>query len=566
MLDAAGDGQDVRPSSSLPLFRPWTCSRAVLLAEPATGRVVVRSCTAIEPTALARKRNDAAPAYGNELESFTLDAIYALQLPGDTLWTLDVRFRGVCGNRKRLIVQPVASAPVRESAESGTLWRHWLAYLQTAPALARSAADARGSGITPEPLRRPADAAACSTCIRAGRPALDTGARQDEPLDGTASRSRASPRSPGLPSVSPVRQLQPPPRDPSPPFTGLHAKTPVYSPVRLSRGDMMVQQARMGTGVASSPSRPPASTPTPRSPPSPATPAGAVSTPKSISRTPLARITSAAFYMPESNTNGALRPHQTDPWSALVKHPRPEPTSPDTRDTKVARFSAQTAAASRLPRGLVNAGNSCYMNAVLQCLIGCPTFVADLLREPLRHLLTPAADLYASLTFLAEARRRAGHAEEHAGIGSIAAGRAIDPQCIRQSMALLSARFDGEQQQDAHEFLLLLLDRLETQLASVIGEPADAVRCDDDAPAPVMEDPVHANFASVIRLTLTCDRCGHPQSTTEFCRNFSLDLIADTTNAPRPLTTLFQRFFAVRLRNGASDAPSVAGHAVTPLT
>lgn len=98
---------------------------------------------------------------------------------------------------------------------------------------------------------------------------------------------------------------------------------------------------------------------------------------------------------------------------------------------------------------LVNQGNNCYINAILQSLVSLRVFVNDL-RET-KHLPTPKNSFNRSfLEFLDRS--------------DLPGKNAINPQAIKNAVARHSERFDNSRQQDAHEFLCEILALLEDEL------------------------------------------------------------------------------------------------------
>ena len=99
-------------------------------------------------------------------------------------------------------------------------------------------------------------------------------------------------------------------------------------------------------------------------------------------------------------------------------------------------------------------GNTCYINAVLQALFAVPSFRHDILSKVWQVLTRSAeAPLFKALvsTLLAT---EAARTEQ----------RAVDPSRLRHALARYASTFASNQQQDAHEFLLSLLNCLDDEL------------------------------------------------------------------------------------------------------
>jgi len=112
--------------------------------------------------------------------------------------------------------------------------------------------------------------------------------------------------------------------------------------------------------------------------------------------------------------------------------------------------------------GLRNLGNSCYQNAVLQCLLHAQDFwkllhAVKIERDSLGHLLL---DLYTTAT----EPRSTGVACD-----------ITDLRRIRELIGLKNKAWKSREQQDALEFLLSLLDTLSDDFKARRGNPVDSL-------------------------------------------------------------------------------------------
>lgn len=115
-----------------------------------------------------------------------------------------------------------------------------------------------------------------------------------------------------------------------------------------------------------------------------------------------------------------------------------------------------------------NAGNTCYVNACLQALLGLPSFAADLEAPELAS--APGLkdkSLYRSLLNISQQCQRA-HSD------------AIDPVAVKDSLARTAKHFRGYAQQDAHEFLCYCLDLLQMELRNEFLRNKTAARKSGD--------------------------------------------------------------------------------------
>lgn len=103
--------------------------------------------------------------------------------------------------------------------------------------------------------------------------------------------------------------------------------------------------------------------------------------------------------------------------------------------------------------GLVNLGNTCYLNAVLQALLSVPAFATDLRSSALDALAIPDG-VVTALSALDRQRQRAAAA---AGAPGVAVQGPLSPLPVKESVASRLDRFHGTLQHDAHEFLVSLV-------------------------------------------------------------------------------------------------------------
>ena len=121
-------------------------------------------------------------------------------------------------------------------------------------------------------------------------------------------------------------------------------------------------------------------------------------------------------------------------------------------------------------KGLHNLGNTCYLNSVLQVLMNTPVFLDTLQRESQsaqpRHACDPVGPNRVCLTC------------ETLKLSSALRQRSLAPSAIVSNVRHLSKRFSGNRQQDSHEFLLLLLNKIDRRLSCRFAGSLDSVvRC-----------------------------------------------------------------------------------------
>uniref|UniRef100_A0A3P9LHB0 ubiquitinyl hydrolase 1 n=1 Tax=Oryzias latipes TaxID=8090 RepID=A0A3P9LHB0_ORYLA len=106
--------------------------------------------------------------------------------------------------------------------------------------------------------------------------------------------------------------------------------------------------------------------------------------------------------------------------------------------------------------GLENSGNSCYLNAVLQCLCATVPLVEQLLHSDTRKGLA-RSKCRVSEVFV--------HLLEKMWMGS---GSSCSPLEVRSALCSVLPQFNNDSQQDAQELLLLLLNTLHDDFNKVL--------------------------------------------------------------------------------------------------
>eukprot|EP01114_Cavostelium_apophysatum_P020587 TRINITY_DN6946_c0_g1_i2.p1 TRINITY_DN6946_c0_g1~~TRINITY_DN6946_c0_g1_i2.p1 ORF type:complete len:638 (+),score=140.47 TRINITY_DN6946_c0_g1_i2:69-1982(+) len=182
--------------------------------------------------------------------------------------------------------------------------------------------------------------------------------------------------------------------------------------------------------------------------------------------------------------------------------------------------------------GFQNLGNTCYINAVLQCITSWKLFTRDLRSPKLSKSQIEKAALYRSLVQVVDEVSRLDH-----GV--------INPQKIKDSLGKTSHQFAGYKQQDAHEFLCFCLSQLETEIAALFkSEPKSPV--DEDtliSKETASLCPINRNFNCIIEHTITCTNCNDVSTLKQLYRDFSLMLPESGAAEPLSIQDLFRQFF-----------------------
>eukprot|EP00879_Flechtneria_rotunda_P015876 GHRR01016603.1.p1 GENE.GHRR01016603.1~~GHRR01016603.1.p1 ORF type:complete len:826 (+),score=340.63 GHRR01016603.1:294-2771(+) len=137
-----------------------------------------------------------------------------------------------------------------------------------------------------------------------------------------------------------------------------------------------------------------------------------------------------------------------------------QPTGIRTKQTGILGFTVRKSLLEpgRLPAGMVNHGNTCYLNAVLQALLSLPCLAHDL-DNSLQQLQLPSESVTAAVRTCLHQRTAPGSRDN--GGQSVTA---MSPAVVSAAMAKLSSRWGSYRQEDAHEFLTALLDAIQTEV------------------------------------------------------------------------------------------------------
>lgn len=107
--------------------------------------------------------------------------------------------------------------------------------------------------------------------------------------------------------------------------------------------------------------------------------------------------------------------------------------------------------------GLRNLGNTCFMNATLQCLLNSPGF-ADYFESEGSYISSGKYGLARSFAGLVKDARKSEL-------------KKLSPSDVKSAASLKSRIFGGYGQQDAHEFLVHFLEAVSIDVNRVKGKP-----------------------------------------------------------------------------------------------
>ena len=155
--------------------------------------------------------------------------------------------------------------------------------------------------------------------------------------------------------------------------------------------------------------------------------------------------------------------------------------------------------------GLVNLGNTCYLNSALQALLAIPGFCEELSNPDLVQLMLEncsiksncqenendtnerqinTKSLYRSLLTVALELNKVPlkHKEfcrTYLNCQEFANG-VVNPSAVKEAMDKITSNFIGFLQQDAHEFLTELIDRLHDEMEAMLKQGHDGIETDDN--------------------------------------------------------------------------------------
>jgi ubiquitin C-terminal hydrolase len=147
--------------------------------------------------------------------------------------------------------------------------------------------------------------------------------------------------------------------------------------------------------------------------------------------------------------------------------------------------------------GLVNLGNTCFLNSVLQCLTYTPPLAQALANQPHDCQSPSACTMHAM--------------ESHVRKSLSSSSSAFCPKTIISKLKAIAKHFRMGRQEDSHEFMLHLLDAMEKS-------------CHGKKPAQKDSGIVNGVFGGAIQSQVKCLSCKHESNTIDPVMDLCLEI------------------------------------------
>jgi len=162
----------------------------------------------------------------------------------------------------------------------------------------------------------------------------------------------------------------------------------------------------------------------------------------------------------------------------------------------------------RIGPGLVNVGNTCFLNSTLQCLTYTPTFAEYLLDR--LHSKTCKVRDFCAMCALQDHVQRCLQGDKTGQNGGV-----ISPRNITGKLRAISSHMRLGRQEDSHEFLRHLMQAAQKSCLAGLGKLPHSV---EETTA------VHQIFGGYLRSQVRCLKCRAESNTYDPCLDLSVDI------------------------------------------
>jgi ubiquitin C-terminal hydrolase len=203
-----------------------------------------------------------------------------------------------------------------------------------------------------------------------------------------------------------------------------------------------------------------------------------------------------------------------------------------------------------IPKGLVNLGNTCFLNATLQCLAYLPPFCQCLimLDVPSSGKLCPGQRITSHMRQLFKKVHGLELHDDNASANK-SNKTVVTPQQIVRDVPTLGSigsrngyKFRPGRQEDAHEFLVYLLDAMHDGELKAAGINQHVRGWRDQLPIPRLDETtfIHRVFGGYLRSQVCCTNCDHRSNTYDPFLDLALEVSKKSSTC---LASAFQEFF-----------------------
>lgn len=170
--------------------------------------------------------------------------------------------------------------------------------------------------------------------------------------------------------------------------------------------------------------------------------------------------------------------------------------------------------AEKVGGGLINVGNTCFLNSVLQCLTYCPPLYNYLVKSDGGHSSSCKINQFCMLCEMERHIRRIKSSN----------GTSIKPVSIVQRLKYINKSFQFGRQEDAHEFLRYIIDHM--WKACLLNLDIHPNNCKSNNLDPRIKETTMINhiFGGYHRSQVLCLICHSRSNTFDFFMDFILDI------------------------------------------